>query len=42
MRLIDTNVLIDYPSIVQQEDIAIAWEVLEELDRRERLNSPSC
>ena len=33
MRLIDTNVLIDYPSIVQQEDIAIAWEVLEELDK---------
>ena len=33
MRLIDTNVLIDYPSIVQQEDIAISWQVLEELDK---------
>ena len=34
MVIIDTNVLIDYPEILEQNDIlGIAWPVLEELDK---------
>lgn len=34
MVIIDTNVLIDYPEILEQDDIlGIAWPVLEELDK---------
>lgn len=34
MFIIDTNVLIDYPEILEQDDIlGIAWPVLEELDK---------
>lgn len=34
MNIIDTNVLIDYPSILRADmEIGIAWSVLEELDR---------
>ena len=34
MVIIDTNVLIDYPGILEQDDIlGIAWPVLEELDK---------
>lgn len=34
MVIIDTNVLIDYPEIFEQDDIlGIAWPVLEELDK---------
>lgn len=33
MFIIDTNVLIDYPSILSNEDIGITWSVLEELDK---------
>lgn len=34
MNIIDTNVLIDYPSILRAGmEIGITWSVLEELDR---------
>ena len=33
MYIIDTNILIDYPSILSNKDIGITWSVLEELDK---------
>ena len=33
MYIIDTNILIDYPSILSNKNIGITWSVLEELDK---------